>query len=248
MAYKVSLILAVGLALIYAFQGFYPESIGPLSNILSPLFAGLAVISAGLALRKYGQNLKERFSIVWLCFTVGMVLWFLGEAIWAIYTLVLNVEIPYPSVTDVFWLVGYVPLFLGLFLYVKTFASVLSRRMLSTVIIVVLVSSALVTAPLIASIGTEEDTVTMIANFAYPLLDLLLLAASLLGIVIFSKGNLGKSWLLINGGILATMVGDVAFSYASMQGTYYNGHPIDLIYNWGYLLLFLAFYVHTKEL
>jgi len=53
-------------------------------------------------------------------------MWFLGEAIWAGYTLILNVEIPYPSVADVFWLGGYVPFFVALYLYVKTFGSALS--------------------------------------------------------------------------------------------------------------------------
>jgi hypothetical protein len=43
-------------------------------------------------------------------------------------------------------------------------------------------------------------------------------------------------------------VADLLFSYTTLQGTYYNGHPLELFYHWGYILYALAFYVHTKEL
>lgn len=247
--YKISLGLASGLALFYAFQGFYPDFMSFFSNAFPPFIAGAAVVSSSFALQKYGRNLRERFSLVWLSFTLGMALWFLGEVCWAVYTLLLGVEIPYPSIADVFWLSGYVPMFIALFLYVKTFGSVLSRRMVGTAMVIVFVLSVLVSATLITPIvGAEEDLVTMFADFAYPLLDLALLSAAILGLAVFSKGSLGKSWLLINAGIMSDVVADILFSYTTAQETYYNGHPLELLFHWGYILFLLAFYVHTKEL
>jgi len=247
--YKISLVLASGLALFYAFQGFYPDFMSFFSNAFPPFIAGAAVISSGFALHKYGRNLRERFSLVWLSFTLGMALWFLGEVCWAIYALLLSVEIPYPSIADVFWLSGYVPMFIALFLYVKTFGSVLSRRMVGTAMVIVFVLSVLVSAILITPIvGAEEDLVTMFADFAYPLLDLALLSAAILGLAVFFKGSLGKSWLLINAGIMSDVVADILFSYTTAQETYYNGHPLELLFHWGYILFLLSFYVHTKEL
>jgi len=248
-AYKIGLMLALGLALIYAFQRFYPESMSFFSNVFPPVIAGTAVVSSGLALRKYGRNLRERFSLIWLGFTLGMLLWFLGETCWAIYALLLNVEIPYPSIADAFWLAGYVPFFIALQQYVKTFASVLSRRILGTIMFSVFASSVLVSAILITPIiGAEQDLVTLLVDFAYPLLDLVLLAAAILGLAIFSKGSLGKSWLLINAGISLDVVADILFSYTTAQGIYYNGHPLELLYHCGYILFTLAFYAHKKEL
>ncbi len=247
--YKISLILIVGLTLIYAFQGHYPNFISFFSNAFPPLIAGAAVISSGFSLQKYWHKAREQFSTVWLCFTCGLFFWFVGKAIWAGYTLVLGVKIPYPSVADAFLLSGYVPFFIALYLYVEIFESVLSRRILIisltiTVIITILVSTALI-APVM---GTEADLTTTVVDFAYPILGLGLLSIAILGLLIFLKGNLGKSWALINAGILLNTWGYVLFSYTTSQGTYYSGHPIDLLYAVAYVFFLLAFYVHVKEL
>jgi len=247
--YKIGLVIAVGLTLIYAFQGFYPEFILSFSNAFPPFIAGAAVISSGFTFRKYGHNLRQRFSLVWFCFTLGMALWFLGETGWAIYTLLLGVEIPYPSIADVFWLIGYIPLFLALYLYVKTFGSVLSGRTLGISMTTTFVSSVLVSVALITPIlGAEEDLITMFVDFAYPLLDLALFSMAVLGLAVFLKGKLGKSWLLINAGILADVSADILFSYTTAQETYYSGHPLELLFHFGYLLFLLAFYAHAKGL
>jgi hypothetical protein len=44
------------------------------------------------------------------------------------------------------------------------------------------------------------------------------------------------------------VVGDMLFSYATSQKTYFNGHPLDLFFYWGYIFFALAFYTHMKEL
>ncbi len=122
-------------------------------------------------------------------------MWFLGEAIWASYTLILNVEIPYPSVADVFWLGGYVPFFVALYLYVKTFGSALSRKTLAIFSTITVVSAILVSAALIApTTQAQTDLVTMVVDLTYPVLDLVLdlvlLSVSILGLLVFVKGNL----------------------------------------------------------
>lgn len=247
--YKASLVLMVGLTLIYAFQSYYPEFMSFFSNSFAPVIAGAAVISSGLSLQKYWHKIRERFSIVWLCFTFGLLLWFVGETIWMGYTLVLSVEIPYPSIADAFWLIGYCPFFIALYFYVKIFGSALPRKtlgisMVPTVILTLLVFITLITPIL----GAEEDLITLIVDFAYPLLDIALFSLSLLGLLIFLKGKLGKSWLLINAGILSNVCADILFSFTTAQGVYYSGHLLELLYHFGYLFFLLAFYVHTKEL
>lgn len=119
-AYLACLITAVGIAVVYGFQSFYLDSIETFSNIISPLIAGIAVFSSFYALKIYWINIQSQLSRIWLCFTIGTLLWFFGELGWAVYTFVLNVEIPYPSILDAFWLSGYVPLFVALLLYVPS--------------------------------------------------------------------------------------------------------------------------------
>ncbi|MDH7563609.1 MAG: hypothetical protein QHH24_01820 [Candidatus Bathyarchaeota archaeon] len=248
MIHKIAFVLAVGLTLVFAFQGFYPDLMGPLSNVFPPVIAGAATVLAFLALRRYGRDSK-RFFAVWLCFALGMMLWFLGEFAWAFYNFVLNIEIPYPSIADIFWLSGYAPFFAALYLYVKIFASALTKRTLSIVMAIIAVLSVLVSAGLVIPlIGVEEDLATLAVDFAYPLLDLALLSAAFLGLAVFQEGRLGKPWLFINAGIFSNVCGDFLFSYVTAQGAYYNGHAIDLLYLYGYLFFMLAFYSHMKEL
>ncbi|MEM3627100.1 MAG: hypothetical protein QXZ25_03640 [Candidatus Bathyarchaeia archaeon] len=247
-AYIIGLVISAILTAIYAFQGFYPEFIAAFSNAIFPFLAGAASLLAYFAMRRYGHE-KKTFSSVWLCFTLGMLLWFLGETGWAMYTFFLGTEIPYPSLADIFWLGGYIPFLIALYFYVKIFASALSKRtvqivMMATIILSVLLAFALI----IPIVGAEEDFVALIMDLAYPLLDLALFSTALLGLLIFRKGALGKSWLLINAGILANVGADIIFSYTTANGTYYNGHPSELLFIWGYILFALAFYIHMKEL
>ncbi|MGC8896489.1 MAG: hypothetical protein ACP5LB_07000 [Candidatus Bathyarchaeia archaeon] len=247
--YKLALALMVGLALIYAFQSYYPEFMSFFSNALSPVIAGAAVVVSGVSLQKYWRKGEERFSIIWLLFTIGLFFWFVGESVWMGYTLIWNVEVPYPSVADAFWIMGYVPFFFALYFYVKIFGSALSKKMLAaalalTIILALATSFALITPV----IGSEEDMLTLAVNFAYPLLDVALLSVSFLGLLIFMNGKLGKSWLLINLGILSDVYGDILFSYTTLQETYYSGHLLELFYHFGYIFFLLAFYIHTKEL
>lgn len=87
----------------------------------------------------------------------------------------------------------------------------------------------------------------MAMDFAYPLLDISLFSVAFLGLLIFWKGKLGKSWLLVNVAILLDVCADMLFSYATAQGTYYSGHIADLLFDLAYLFFLLAFYVHAKE-
>lgn len=246
--YKISVVLMVGLTLLYTFQAYYLGFVSSFSNFSLPVVAGAAAVMSIFSLRRYWRTVKERFSMIWLSFTLGLFLWFLGEVGWMVYTLI-GVEIPYPSFADIFWLVGYVPFFVALYLYVKTFASALSKRILVVSMSVTFLLTVLVTFSLITPVlGAEEDIATLIVDFAYPFLDLALLCISILGLFIFFKGNLGKSWAFINGALLLNTVADILFSYTTSQNTYYNGHPIDLLYTISYIFFALAFYVHVKEL
>lgn len=245
---KMTLAVAVALTLLYAFQVFYLGLIGPLSNALFPVLAFGAAISSAFAAHKYGPKPSKLYTI-WMCFTVGMMFWFLGELSWAIYTFALSVEIPYPSIADIFWLIGYVPFFMALYIYGRLFASVLSKRTIAFIATTVIISGVVVSIALIVPVlGVEKDLATLTIDLAYPLLDITLLSTALVGLIIFQKGSLGKSWLLIFLGILFNVAGDMIFSYTTAQGTYYNGHPSELFFIYGYLLLMLSSYIHTKEL
>lgn len=235
--------------LLYAFQSFYPDFMFLFSNAFPPFVAGAAFISSILALRRYLGNFKERFSQIWLGFASAMGLWFLGELCWAVYTLFLNIEIPYPSIGDVFWLGGYIPMFTALFLYVKPFSETISKNVRYAITSITLGLFALVLVTLhYHPLKFKENMVTVFIDFAYPILDLLLLYTAILGLIIFLKGKLGKPWLLISLGTISITIADILFSYTTTYELYYCGHPLELLFHFGYILLLLAFRSHRKEL
>ncbi len=254
-AYWTGLIAALALGEIYLFQRFYTDFMYSFTNVVSPLSAGVALISSIFALRRYWENLQSRLSKIWLSFAFGMFFWFLGEVGWAVYTLVFNVEIHYPSIADIFWLSGYVPLFIALYMYVGTFQPAISKRIVAIAGAIIGSVGVIAVSPLILSVAVgaaEQDLVTVGVSLSYPILDLVLFSEAILGLLVFTitrlKGRIGLAWLLINAAIIVNVVADISFSNATMYGAYYNGHPLELLFHWGYILFALAFFTHMKEL
>ena len=163
--------------------------------------------------------------------------------------LVLAIEVPYPSLADVSYLAGYIPMFLALLLYLGMFRAALTRKTLAStglvVVAVVLASSYLLLIPIFSSGG---DAVTLALDVAYPVMDLALFTLSFLGFLIFFEGKPGDAWLLISLGLILNAAADLLFSHTTLQGIYFEGHPSELLYLWGYLALLLGFRVHGKEL
>jgi hypothetical protein len=245
------MLLGLVLTIIYIFQAKYPDLMYVFSNAFPPIIAGVAVIFAGFALRKYWGKPDDKFSRIWLAFTLGMIFWFLGELGWAIYTLALNVEIPYPSIADAAWIIGYIPLLAAFHGYVRNFQFTISKKLFRigalTIDLVCLGSFAYFVSPVFADIAGKE-AVTIAFDIAYPALDLCLLGYALLALLIFMKGRIAFAWALISSAIFMFALADMLFTYTTLQDTYFNGHPLELAFHFGYILIALAFYTHTKEL
>jgi len=222
------------------------------SNLIFPLVSGGAVVSCFFAFRKYPKLvtrlLFRELSLAWSCFFLGIFLWFLGELIWAIYVLVLGIEVPYPSLADVSYVAGYIPMFMAFLLYLNAFRAAVTRKAVASTglasLAVVLASSYLLLMPIFTSGG---NSLTLALDVAYPAMDLALFTLSFLGLLIFFKGRLGDAWLLISLGLILTAVADLLFSYTTLQGIYFEGHPLELLYLWGYLALLLGFHAHRRE-
>ena len=253
--YWLVLIFALSLTVIYCFQSYYTHFMTFFSNTFPLFIAGAAVVVSGFALRNYWENLESKFSRIWLGFSLGMIFWFISELSWALYTLIFNVKIPYPSVADVYRLAGYGFLFFAIFTYIKLFRPVISNKKVVTALIFALPTSAGIIPPLFLSISAKASAinlVTLLVGFAYPLLDLSLLAQAMLGLLVFTttelKGKMGSVWLLINAGIIMNVFGDILFNYTNLQDMYYIGHPLELFFHLGYLFFLLSFYTHMKKL
>jgi len=243
-----------GLASIYFF-GAHSVSLAFLSNIFRPVAASVSLLASCFALRRYWENLDSTFSRIWLCFTLGMMFWFLGELSWSLLTLVFSMPNPYPSIVDVYRLAGYVAVFSAIFVYMGIFQPAISKRIVATATAASFPTSAgIIPSILLAVRGkvSEVNLTTLLVSVAYPLFDLLLFATSMLGLLVFTttklKGKVGGAWLLLNAGILMNVFRDLLLNYTNLNGIYYEGHPLELFLYVGYIFFALAFYTHSKEL
>jgi hypothetical protein len=250
----VALLAGLGLTLIY-FLMAGSDSLVLFSNLFRPIVASVSLAASVIALRNYWHNLDSLLSRIWLCFTVGMSLWFLSELSWAILTLGLNMPNPYPSIANVYRLVGYGALFMAILLYIRLFHPVVSAKTVAISAAAALPTSAGVIPTILLLIRGKASTInlpTLFVALAYPLFDLLLFATAMLGLLVFTitplRGKLKGAWLLLNAGILMNVFGDLLLSHTNLSGIYYQGHPLELCFHAGYILFALAFYTHKKEL
>ncbi|MDA4124079.1 MAG: hypothetical protein OK438_01320 [Thaumarchaeota archaeon] len=247
LGFRVWLASTVALTTTFALQSFYPDLIGPLSNALPTVCASGAFASAFLCLRRYGFGLRS-FEAVWFCFALGTGLWVFAEASWAIYYFVLDIQVPYPSLADVFYIGGYLPIIAGLGAYLGTFRVAMSRQRLGFAIVVIAISTVLAMAFVLPTeLAKSLSPFNLMTDMIYPVLDLVLLSLAILSLAIFYGGTIARWWMLFGMGAILYVIGDEFFLYQAAGGTYYNGSLDDLLFLLAYLVLALAFYVHRKE-
>ena len=248
-AYSASLLIGMILSLVYIFQASYSSLMSPISNVLFLFLSIAAVSSATIALKKYWKNLRDRYSQIWLFFTIGLLLWFVSKVVWSVYTMASNATMPYPSFADAIWLAGYVPIFAAMHSYLRSFGFSFSRIRYSVfaliVSLVLLGCFILLVPPVVAA---SEKGMTVLLSLVYLGLDLSLLSLSIHGLFVFFNGRIGVAWAFVSGALLLNAVGDILFSYAAQSNTYYSGHILELFFHMSYILCTLAFYTHVKEL
>src|SRR5258708_39672591 len=71
----------------------------------------LGVVAGFFTLTKFGLKGSRARTILFL--TLGVLGWFIGEVFWNYYELFLHIK-PFPSIADIFYLIAYPLLFLGL--------------------------------------------------------------------------------------------------------------------------------------
>ena len=247
-AYVLTLTAAAIIGVLYYYGQWNPVFLYVASNALPPILAFTAAMMALLALKKSKLNWRDRYWVVWTSYTAGMALWFLGEVVWAIYALLLNVPVPYPSIADIFWLAGYPFFFWALFVQVWPFREAFSRRskILGPLGMLVLAGAAL--SFLLPSIlATEESLPSIIIAASYPVFDVLLLAVAVPVLLLFRQGKFWKPVLFVILAIIMTLVGDLWFAFGTLTGSYFNGHPLELLFLWSYLAFALGFYMKLKQ-
>jgi hypothetical protein len=84
-------------------------------------------------------------------------------------------------------------------------------------------------------ISVSSDLLLNIVGLAYPIMDIALLYAPIVGVLLFRGGRLAHGWYWLAAGAILFSFADILFSYLTANGAYYSGHPLELLYHYGYI-------------
>jgi hypothetical protein len=220
------------------------------SNISSLLSVCIAVMAVILW---YKVGKKSKNKLVWLGFTIGWTLWAVAESWWAIAQN-FSQELPYPSGADIFWLIGYIPMYIALWERNRTIPFNANRVQKLLIASSIILSIGITTVYVLMPILADSDANTVIENFlniAYPAADLFLLILILRIFFNYQQGSYGRVWFWLSIGFVFESISDLVYSYASTVNLYYpNGTAnfistvaVDFPYNLSYLFILIGFIV-----
>ncbi len=212
-------------------------------DIMRSFSAGFASIISFVVV--YRQKVDGIFGKAYASLAVGLTCWFIAETIWSYEEVAMGVKYPFPSVADIFWLIGYGPLTYYIF---KTF-KLFGNSKLSNVIVVALCAAIFLGFYIHDTLsGTElnsyESTIVFLISITYPTGDVIFIIMATLVVLNSGKGELTSiPWIFL--GMLATAVADSIFGYTSVVGI-----TADKIWNplyvAGYLLFAAGLLWHNK--
>ena len=211
----------------------------PTYSILPALMTAYSSI---LAVKLYRQ--KHFQAKAFLFFALGSGCLFVAEQIWQAYDHIWEGS-PFPSEADIFYLASYPFFFVFLFQSLKPILNSISKNVW---LFAIGLSIAFTIPSIIAAhddISGDEAFAVSIA-LAYPILASVKLAPAIIGIMYLIKGEANFSWMLILFGFIIYSISDTFFLFAELDGTYYDGHPVDLLFVYSFLFLIAALHVRLK--
>lgn len=196
------------------------------------------------------QKLGGLHGKTYAAFAVGLALWFAAELVQTYYEIGVEDEVPYPSVADALWLVGYGPLGYHLFATYRFFGR--SAKPHSLVVVVATTAAifgSFVPLTVLSSSLLSDGPLELVVNVLYPALDAVLIVPAIMMFSILRKGKLTSvPWVLLSASVLIIAVADSAFGY--IAATYPDSEiwGFSTFYFTGYLCMAGALYCHKRYL
>jgi len=206
-----------------------------LGSVLAAILSGVLCLAAGQA------QASRRSRLSWFLIGLSLCCWAIGDAYWAWIELVLNQPVVTPSLADVAYLAAAPLVFTGILLRPTLRRRPVSRWLLLidvclTMAALLSVSWVLIIGPLFVQLAT--DPLLQVVSLAYPLADLGVLLCLLVAMLRESENWPPTGFLLL--GLTAAAIGDSAWAALVVAGTYATGHPIDVLWFVGLVLIGLA--------
>lgn len=241
----------VWILLLLSSLGIYPGGgsadaivvFGNVAKIFSLLVCGLT-----LTLTQNSYKPGDAPEKAWNQLAAGMWIWFFAQIIFGYFKIVTHTS-PYPSLADLFFVIAYFPLLIGLLFLIKDFKSTgLPMGSAGSYMVqggVLLLIYAIIFKTLLWSFLTNDDSATLkFLNVGYPTFDFLLIALTSVLIRfawILRGGSLARSWITMGIGFTILGAADITFAYHS--------YPfLDILYFTAYFLVALSGHYQSRML
>jgi diguanylate cyclase (GGDEF)-like protein len=197
------------------------------------IVSALAIVALWVGARRRSPAGRR----AWLWVGLAFACWVVGDFVWDGYVF-LGVERPDVSAADLFYLLGYPLLALGLFQMSRARAGrSLREGFLDGSIFAVAASVAVWQMLVVPAASGTQSMLTAVVWSAYPLGDVLLLAA--LGWLVLAPGKRGYPTFLFVGALVGTFVLDVLYSYLPVVSSF-DVARLDFLYPVTYLMIAAA--------
>jgi hypothetical protein len=188
-----------------------------------------------------------------LALMLGLISLFMAENIWNYYVYVLDVEIPYPSAADIFYLAGYPCLACYLYWINNTKKSAEREneqsKFIGTAVVITIVAfvvNLFLLQIVESSIGFSEllpdELLTLGLSMAYPILDAILLIPSIIILyssVRYNQGITAANGIMFASAMILNVIADIGFGYVAVnQIQELSGQSTwDILYSCMYILI-----------
>lgn len=177
---------------------------------------------------------------------VGLVSYAFAQFIWLFYNLFSSIEVPYPSIADIFFLLFYVLVFIGFISLLNIFKlSITKEKIVQSVLLLPVVLAISLIFVFKPDLSPDLSFLGKALNIAYPVCDTLILYVIL--VMLRVSGGYFKSttiFFAVAGVVL--LAGDFLFTYRNAKDLYWNGDISDLVFLISSFLFFLSF-VYFKQ-
>jgi len=209
----------------------------PAFSVLPGILVGYAAITT---IKLFKQKHIQTKSFVF--YTLGLVSWFIAEQIWIAYDYFWEGD-AFPSEADFFYIAAYPFMTAFLFYSLKPILKSVSRNVWLFAIGLSF-SFLIATVPAAYDDMIGEPAYATIVALAYPILSSFQLVPAIVGVMYLTKNSANLSWMLFLFGFIMYSIADSFFLLSELDGSYYDGHPVDLMYTASFL--FLIFAVHLR--
>jgi hypothetical protein len=228
-----------------------------LSDFLPVLCAFISCVCLFYAFKGFKEY--DYAKVAWLLIFSGIFLDFMAESTYGILEIVYHIDMNnvFPTIADVFWCLGYIPLFIGLSMmligYKRSGLPMGNEKLYVFLTIIFMVISFVVVYFILLPIiqDKETDIISKIYYMFYPIADLIIVILAVLLMYITSllgKGLVSRPWKFLYIGFVFFTIADLLYSYLSWQDLYGNGNLIDVAWHFGYLAVGLAGLYQTEVL